>query len=172
MRCFNSNRNKPLSVVSGVPTTTSTPEFLEWAAMAGGHKIRRVCVAVSFTHVHKQYDQAMLCVGLHAPSAAWPRNPVLVAVALLVVLGSRTVEMPATQSLTTHGLRGCRLANVGCGGRSLRVFVIHCGQYHVTDRIASPFIHSMMTVCIQSRLRPRERAMMALFCPRRSLLFQ
>ena len=33
---------------------------------------------------------------------------------LLVVLGSRTVEMLVTQSLTIHGRRASRLANVSC----------------------------------------------------------
>ena len=36
------------------------------------------------------------------------------AVALAVVLGSRTAEMLATRSLIIHGSRAFRLAKVGC----------------------------------------------------------
>ena len=45
-------------------------------------------------------------------SVARSRNPVNQIVALAVVLGSRTVEMSVTQSLTIHGLRASRPAKV------------------------------------------------------------
>ena len=47
-------------------------------------------------------------------SAAQPTNPVNAAVALAVVLGSRTAEMLAMHSSITRGPRAYRLANVGC----------------------------------------------------------
>ena len=48
-------------------------------------------------------------------SAARPRNLANATVALVVVLGSRTVEMPVTQSSIIHGPRAFRLAEVSCG---------------------------------------------------------
>ena len=47
-----------------------------------------------------------------APSAAVSKIPVISVVVLAVVLGSRTVEMPATQTLIIHGSRACRPAKV------------------------------------------------------------
>ena len=49
----------------------------------------------------------------YALNAALSRNPVDVAVALAVVLGSRTAEMPGTQSLVIHGPRASKLVKVG-----------------------------------------------------------
>ena len=45
--------------------------------------------------------------------AALSRNPVYSAVALVAVLGSKTVAMPVIYSLIIHGLRASRLAQVG-----------------------------------------------------------
>ena len=47
-----------------------------------------------------------------AQSAARSRNQVEPVVALLEVLGTRIVEVPATETLTTGGLRASRHANV------------------------------------------------------------
>ena len=55
---------------------------------------------------------------LYVPSAALPRNLAKAAVALVVVLGSRDVEMPATQPRITHGPTAWRPANVSSGLRS------------------------------------------------------
>ena len=49
-----------------------------------------------------------------AQSAEIPRNLVNAAVALMAVLGSRTVEMPVMHILITHGPRASRLAKVSC----------------------------------------------------------
>ena len=51
---------------------------------------------------------------LHAPSAVPPRKLAHLAVVLVAVLGSRTVEMVMMQSLIIHGLRASRLAQA-CG---------------------------------------------------------
>ena len=96
--------------------------------------------------VPNQYDQAPRHLRLpcrhrkrpltNALSAALPRNPVDVAVALEVVLGSRIVEMLGTHCLTIHGSRASRLAKVCfqegqiwhplCVCRSLCVCVCMC----------------------------------------------
>ena len=53
---------------------------------------------------------------LYAPSVASSKNPASSVVALLVGLGSTSVEIQATQSLTTHGSKATRLANVSLLG--------------------------------------------------------
>ena len=66
------------------------------------------------THTYTKYDQVLQNVPetIRALSAVQPINPANEAVVLAMVLGSRTVEMSATQSLTTHGLRASRLVKV------------------------------------------------------------
>ena len=43
------------------------------------------------------------------------RNPTESVAALLAVLGTRTVEVPTTETLITGGLRAWRLAHVSAG---------------------------------------------------------
>lgn len=50
---------------------------------------------------------------MHVQSAAALKNLAYAAVVPVVALGSRHVEMPATQSLSIHGLTVSRLAKVG-----------------------------------------------------------
>ena len=74
----------------------------------------------------------------YVPSAALLRELANAAVVLVVVLGSRTVEMSATQSLIIHGLREHWLAKVGrrdieCH-RYYRGWILCCGKVgHAED---------------------------------------
>ena len=95
------------------------------AAVAGGHCLafktqwRCSLVAISLTSALIQCDQVTRLPRSqrwsvpHAPSAALSRNLADLAVVLVMVLGSRTAEMLATQSLIIHGSRAFRLAQVG-----------------------------------------------------------
>ena len=97
---------------------------LKWAAIAGcrGSIARGAFVAISLTRAKNQCDQVLRRLRLacrlqqwsavHVLSAELQKNPANPAVALAVVLGSTTVEMPATHSLITHGPRASRLAKV------------------------------------------------------------
>ena len=113
----------PLAVTSASALNILDPPGLEWAAMSGTITLRhdrfQNFVDKTLTRAKYQCDQAP-SLSLtwrypvtYASSVALPRNLVNVAVVLGVVLGSRTVEMSATQSLITHGPRASRLATVG-----------------------------------------------------------
>ena len=76
--------------------------------------------------------------------APLPGNPANAAVVLAVVLGLRTVEMPATQNLIIHGPRAFGLAKVGCGQfvpcivvcvllLELQLFSLKCSILTVSD---------------------------------------
>ena len=88
-------------------------------ALFGAKNVLNVMVAYcSLTCAQNQCDQVtqrrrQQPSVLHASSAALPRNPANVAVALAAVLGSGTVVMLVTQSLITHGPMASRPANVG-----------------------------------------------------------
>ena len=70
------------------------------------------------------------------------RNPVHSAVALAAVLGSATVEIPATNILTILGLRASKLANVGFG--VVEFCDAHCVVIvHETDFLLSMTEHSV-----------------------------
>ena len=79
----------------------------------------------------------------YVPSAALSRNLVNAAAALVVVLGSRDVEMLATRSSIIHGWTGSRLANVSsgehklCGVSLLRVCHEICCIAHIVG-VANP----------------------------------
>ena len=55
---------------------------------------------------------------------AHSRNPVELVVALLAVLGTRTVEVPATETSVTGGLRAWRPANVSPRLRAVNRFML------------------------------------------------
>ena len=59
---------------------------------------------------------------------AHSRNQEEPVVALLAVLGIRTVEAPATETLITGGLRASKLANVSSRLRACRCIVVQTGQ--------------------------------------------
>ena len=64
---------------------------------------------------------------LHVPSAEVSRNPANSVAVLAAVLGLRTVVMPATQILVTHGARASRPAKVSC--RVSAPYSMYCGGY-------------------------------------------
>ena len=106
----------------------------------------------------KQYDQASKSPRvtrrlrqwsiLHVHCAALPRNLVNVAVALAVVLGSRSVEMWTTQSLSIHGPRVCRLAKVSCG--QAEFCGVHIDCYHLTEACCFVNHHIRHSDCLSA----------------------
>ena len=79
-------------------------------------------------HLPYQRQQRLI---LYAPSAVTPRNLANAVVALAVVHGSRTVELPAIKMLIIHGLRASRLVKVSCG--DAEYCVVHCGAFCVAQ---------------------------------------
>ena len=87
---------------------------------------------------------------LHASSAPLPRNLGKVAVALVVVLGSGTADMPAKHTSVIHGPRAFGLAKVGCEEAQL------CDVYCVNMMyVLPPVIHGIQGLYSRERLRPR-----------------
>ena len=85
------------------------------------------------------------CSVPHAKSAALPIKPVSAAVALAVVLGSRTAEMSVIHGLTTRGRRASRLAEVSCGdwhSHGTRFGIIEL------DRLAKNYARHPNRMCI------------------------
>ena len=100
------------------PTAKDSSSILEWAEIAGVDRsmfamYRIWCIRLDpCLHQRAQGLRLGLQSVLNAPSAALCRNLANVVVALPLVLGSRSVEMSATQISTIHGLRAFRLAKV------------------------------------------------------------
>ena len=71
----------------------------------------KIKASVSFVELTLSFSQkSPRRVRLYVPSAVLSRNLPNVAVALAVVLGSRSVEIPVTQSSIIHGPRASKLA--------------------------------------------------------------
>ena len=69
------------------------------------------CLFVSLTNAYMSMQQPQRQSVPYASSVAPSRNPENSVVVLVVVLGSRTVEITATQILITRGWKVCRPAN-------------------------------------------------------------
>ena len=120
---------EPLTVAPASTSKSLDRPALDLAAIAGGDCsmfsiIARDCfiTASSNCHFFVQCDRVSQRVqltcrrypwpALRAPSALVPRNLADIVVVLAAVLGSRTAEMSATQTLIIHGSRASKLAHV------------------------------------------------------------
>jgi len=68
-------------------------------------RVARSMLSRNFVTAHPQPRRALTRPGLSALHAPLSKNPASLVAALVAVLGLKTVEIPATQHLTTHGSR-------------------------------------------------------------------